>query len=104
MWVGTAMTNRCLESVGMPSSLFLLGVLWQTNLSHDSLRSHDLFSNSVLSHTRQSSRSWSVAGAQVYITTEDKEATVHREMRDTSEDWKPILVSHSHTPPRIVVH
>ena len=31
------------------------------------------------------------------MTTEDKEATVHREVRDTSEDWKPILVSHSHT-------
>ena len=83
-----------------PCSASMLGVLWQTNLSHDGLRSHDLFTKSVLSQTRQSSRSWSVAGAQVNMTTEDKEATVNREVRDTSEDWKPILVSHSHSLPR----
>ena len=40
-------------------------------LSDDGQGSHDLFSKSVLSHTRQSSRSWSVPGAQVYMMTED---------------------------------
>ena len=58
------------------------------------MRAYVLVSQADLSHAQQSI-SWSNAGAQVFMTTRDKEATVHREVRDTSEDWKPIKVSHS---------